>query len=241
MTGSELSLRQVNQELLNLLAYRSDPAAYGDCEPLTPEALAEVDAQIAETVNAMVKKVDGVAAVLLHFADQGAAIQAEMARLKAMATRIEADDARLREIVKSVMETLPAPARGKVKRLAGMTSKLELWPNGSVEPLTISEPRMVPREMCRDIGWIRSDVWQAMTEDVPWLRPEDYQFTSAPWPQAIREELEKPCEACEGRGGFDIETESGTVKERCVTCGGSGRRGVPGCSLATRGAHVRVT
>jgi DnaJ-class molecular chaperone len=56
----------------------------------------------------------------------------------------------------------------------------------------------------------------------------------------MREIVKSPCERCLGTGK-DPEDESETQDDfLCRECGGSGKQGVSGCSLAPRGEHVEV-
>lgn len=259
------NLRHPDPHLQELLEWRRDipeqvpsGATLEDIEALRQEA----EAGISEyTRREVAKQVDGIAGLILQGRDQldvilgpkdrnGTRRGGEIDRLKARAEQIQADEELVRGLCKEALETLPEPAKGS-RQYRGTLHTIKLQANGGIEPLAISEPGMVPREFCRMHGWITASAWQVVCDTLELIdeivEGRDYQFTREPWPQAIREELEKPCEACKGTGNFFLPPVMAGEQELiassridCTACGGTGRRGVPGASIQPRGFHVRV-
>ncbi len=219
----KLSLFQLETELGELLAYR-------ESEELTEEERATADGLIKAYVEREVRKVDGVRAYLRHCEVMAGAAKEEARRQSDRGRIWQGRYDRLKQHVQVVMETFG------LKRLEGNTGSLVVKGNGGRQPVTVTDPVLVPDEMCEFAGTIPGPVWRKALEESAWLRG----FWNAgnlptlmrtPRLSAIAEALAKPCEQCEGRIA---------VRDLCEVCGGSGHQGVPGARLEPRGAHLEV-
>jgi len=112
MTKQSLTLYNIETELLDLVRLREDTTE--------PEELAAIDTQIAEYVGREVRKVDGIASLLREFERRAEIDRAEAKRISKRAQQWARREARLREMVTSVME-----ATGQ-KRIEGQHSSFVL-------------------------------------------------------------------------------------------------------------------
>jgi hypothetical protein len=223
-----LSLYTIDSQLQELLEYQQARIEDPDSPP-SEEELAAVSSEIEQYMGALARKVDGTAGLLLAWRAQREAVVAERARLKTLLERIEARDTRLRDYVAMVMGREPAPAKGP-RRLRGNTSELVLRASGGPAPLLIPQPDLVPCELQTVELTLRYDLWQellrgAAGELVDRIRA-DVRQKVAPSNALIRQELAKPCPACDGAG--------------CTHCGGTGSKSVPGAYLGERGNWVEI-
>jgi hypothetical protein len=127
------------------------------------------------------------------------------------------------------------------KRIEGKLGALTLRGNGGVQPLTITNPALVPDELCTVTITFRADsaiVKQAIREGAP-------VGERTPHNALIREALGKPCARCKGDGldwnpdqpGPKIDENSIVV---CPDCNGTKTASVPGCRLEPRGESVVI-
>jgi hypothetical protein len=230
----DLSLYMIDSQLEELIEYRQGRAEDPDT-PATAEELAAADGEIEKYMQALAKKVDGVAGLLLRWKGQREAIVAERARLKALLERIEARDSRLRDYVTWAMNRQPAPAKGP-RRLCGGMTELVLRGNGGPAPLSIAQPELIPHELQMAEVTLRYDLWEDLLRGADGELAErvrmDAKQKVAPSNALIRGELAKPCSVCGGIG-----SNNGIA---CAECDGSGRRNVPGAYLSERGSWIDV-
>ncbi len=232
---SNLSLFDIERGLHELLD------AWQEAE--TPEAVAEAEQAIQAYAAAEVRKVDGIRKYLA-FCDTmiGAAadeVKAQTARRRMWESRRD----RLKTFVFDVMKSFGA------KKLECATGSLSIRGNGGLEPLTITDPALVPDELCTVTVEMSAIAWQELLA----LAGAEKDYASAkvmrePWNALIRTELAKPCHDCEGRGHqrdlvFEEHISPDTLgrwRTLCSSCGGTGKRSVPGCRLSPRGESLVV-
>jgi hypothetical protein len=224
----DLTLYTIDSQLEELLEYRQSRIDDPDA-PATAEELATLDDEIARYIGGLAKKVDGVAGILLRWKAQREAIAAERNRLKALLTRIEAQDTRLRDYVTMVMSRQLAPVKGP-RRLRGNTSELVLRTNGGLAPLLVPQPDLVPPELQTIELTMRRDLWEQLLRgadrELAARIATDAKLKVQPANALIRRELENPCPACAGTG--------------CAECGGTGTKSVPGAYLGERGTWIDI-
>lgn len=127
------------------------------------------------------------------------------------------------------------------KHLKTALNTIAIKKNGGIEPLVISQPELIPDELCTWRGELSDGLYKLIIETLryygKWVIPDladlHAKFTRVPSPALVREALIQPCATCDGSGIFDVEFQ-------CQDCGGTGRASVPGAHLAERGAHVEV-
>ena len=218
----ELTLYQIEDDLLSLLDIRDEAANENDID-----ALKAIDEQLVEYAKAEVRKADGIAHHWRNFEARVAAKKAESKRLAAEARLDEERLDRLKSMVQFAMESFEWRA-GKPRVIEGKTCKLYLKRNGGRPAVEISDESLVPDEFCtvtvamNAISWAilaRDDVYGPALSKVRALR--------APSLTLIAEQLSRNCEACGGDGNFD-----------CPECGGTGKQSVPGARFAPVGQHV---
>jgi hypothetical protein len=125
------------------------------------------------------------------------------------------------------------------KRIEGKLGALTLRGNGGVQPLTITDPALVPDELKDITVTMRLSAWSDL------LKKAGLEFVAVvgntqlvPSNERIREALGRPCPACGGVG-----TVSGHPRiERvvCSDCNGTKTASVPGCRLEPRGESVAI-
>ena len=212
MTDLSLSLYQIDQGLADLLEYREERMA-DTAAPPDAEELAAVDGEIAKYMQALPAKVAGVAAMLRRWRSTRETAKAEVDRLRGIIGLLEGREARLKALVQDVLEMQPAPKKG-CKKLTGVDgSVLMLKGNGGLEPLTITDPAMVPDEYCR---------WTLRMTDEEWRQTLCYLEIHG-W---------KP----ENHPDIEIVREPSTTLIREALADG----GVPGAHLEPRSSHVEV-
>ncbi len=238
-----LSLYHLSSELTDLVSLRMEMVEAG-------EDTAEIDQQLTAYFKALPDKVDAVAHVIRHMDYAEKLATDEIQRLNARRRSFASERERLESYVKDVLAALPDPKRGKVKKIEGATSSLQLWPNGGLAPLDIQDPEMVPDEYCEATIKMDYALWlQAVTllRDRWSLIDGLVDVKREPDNDAIRKALEQPCWDCSGAGmvpdanGTQRATNEGHIPPiTCPSCGGSGKQGVPGCQLLPRGQNLRI-
>jgi len=221
--STTLSLYDLSAELVALMDAWDDPET-------TPEARSEIETQLRIYAEQHVRKVDNVRAYLRHCEMMAQYARVEEERQKRNKDVWQARAERLKQVCVAVMQTFQA------KRLDGNTGSLLLKGNGGKQPVTITNPDLVPDEFCAVVltipgaeyvrlwPWLVDAGWTLATE-------ADMQKRREPRKSLIEAELQKPCETCEGKEPFIVT---------CMQCGGSGKRGVSGAYLAERGVHLEV-
>lgn len=239
-----LSLYRLDEELTDLLAYRQERVD-DQQSPASAEELEACDTAIRQYMEQLPRKVDGVAAVLRYFDEQVEFADREIARLRERKRQVEANIERVEGFAAAVLEKQPQPAKG-CRKLVGSHSTLMLKGNGGVQPLVISQPDLIPDELC---------VWRGELHDTEFCRimrslsaewpPEALnvvmsRFTRIPSNSLIREALIQPCAACDGTGAVDVQYEYAQDRVGCAACGGTGKNAVPGAHPEPRGRHIEI-
>lgn len=213
------SLFQINQELAELLALRSEMLS---ADP--PEDVSAVDAQMIAFFQREVAKADNIIPFWRHLETTAAVARAEADRLKAYATDLEGQLEHLKLRVKEVMIQFDK------KAIPGTVGKLMLKGNGGSAPIQIQED-MLPDELCKWEGVIYGTAWKLIPAS--FRERADVRMKRVPSNTAVRAALVKPCEHCMGEGSTDIEA---TIP--CPHCGGDKRSRISGARLLERGQHV---
>ena len=158
-TTPRLSLFQIENEMLQLIDARVDVLermAGMSPDELTssPEIgteLATIDGLIRDYVSREVKKVDGCAFAIKEFEARAAARSQEAERMKASADRDAETAKRIKSMVLEVMQEFDE------KKLPGRLFTITRQGNGGVQPLTISQPDLVPLSCKRVTVSIRGE------------------------------------------------------------------------------------
>ncbi len=242
----DLTLFKIEDELAQLIEHRAQRVADLE-EPASAEELSALDQVINEYELAAPAKVTGVVAMFRKWKAQRANIASEILRLTAIDKFLDACERRLKERAAAALELLPMPKKG-ARTLTGVDgSRLMLKGNGGVEPLQVD-------------GW-DADAWRWLTDVV--VLPDEFQKVEVtmslndwnlickqidhfvalkpvfaePDTKLIRETLGQDCGDCYGTGSIPkIPME----KVDCPTCGGTGKRTIPGARLNPRGQHVEI-
>jgi hypothetical protein len=216
-----LSLYHLADDLVSLLALREEMAE-------DKESTEAADAAIAEYMQSLPQKVDGVVHVLRTLESQAELAAAEVVRLAARRRRIASAAYRLRQYCCDVLARLPKPKRGS-RKLEGSTATLTLKGNGGLEPLDVYDEALVPDEYCTAEITVPFSFW-GKVNDLCNEHGVRYKFSGRRSVDhiAIRKALAENCWLCEGNGGD------------CNACGGSGKQGVPGARLQERGNHLEI-
>jgi hypothetical protein len=237
MTNDEhsMSLWQIDATIAQLLEMREDLLAHPETNSAEWEqGVAAVTSELQRYVTEQLPaKVDSYIGLIRRDEAVAAAAEAEAERYAAIAKARRARVKYLKDTALAVMQ-----ASGK-KRLEGRAGgALRLQANGGAQPVEITEPSLVPDEMCDVTVTIAAQCW---TRWVQVLRAN--QWTIEPYLKRgpdrtprlkdIAAELARKCDKCEGHGLL----ENG---DDCPECGGDGQRRVPGAHLAARGEHVRI-
>lgn len=210
------TLFQINQQLADLLAVRSDMLA---TDP--PEDISAIDAEIIKYFQQEATKADNIIPLWRHFQTVVETARAEAARLKAYADDVEAQLDHLKLRVKEVM------IQFERKAIPGTVGRLMLKGNGGHAPIQINE-ELLPDELCKWEGTIYGTAWKHIPDH--FKARADVKMKRLPSNTRIREALMEPCGHC---GGADMGKE-------CEYCNGTRRAGVPGARLLERGQHVEV-
>jgi len=218
------TLYQIESELIDLISLREQMVDAGE----NTEA---IDVEIKATAYREIRKVDGVARMLSHFKAQAMLAKDEEGRLKARRRKFESAIDRLEGLVIDTLQELAQPLRG-AKQLEGQTATFSLRTAGGAQKLTIAQDtRLVPDNLklvrvtmsYRD--YEKLDLEQIIIPTIEVI----------PIAEAIRAELAKPCETCEGAGRY-----GGALGAPCPGCNGTGKRLVAGCKLEPRAVSLIV-
>lgn len=238
--AADISIYQISHNLLDLMARYADLQEELVVSPeqaeATGKAIEDLDKEITAFLGSELVKdrIDGVSGFLLMAKGRAKEARAEAARLTRAADSWEHREKRLKGYLQNVMEN------AGLKRLEGRTSIMRIQANGGVDPPPlVSQPELVPDDLCVWEGRLSHNAWQAMC-----LYRFDVQlgcdFKRVPSPALIKAELDKPCGSCGGSGQEIGTAFPEVIMGQCSECGGTGRNAVPGCSLQTRGQHVRI-
>lgn len=209
------------------------------------EELREVEGKIDALGAALAKKTDNAAGVLRRMDVEAKIDRDESRRLAARADRGERAAKWLKGYLLESMRS-----RG-LKHIKTALNTLAITKNGGVAPLVISNPTILPDELCKMEGWIRGDAWTLIQSIISaeWeiraggdtsaggeFEPSKYfptvvHLQRVPNNEAIREALNQTCSTC---GGIVNPWTA------CGECGGTGKATVPGAQLGPRGEHLGV-
>lgn len=207
-----LTLYRLDEGLLQLLSYREEREA-DQTEPITEDERAAIEGEIQKYMEALPKKVDGVAAIFRQWDSQEAALDVETDRIARIRAAIRANRERLKGYIAEILERQPQPAKGCKKLVGASGSQLMLKGNGGLAPLEIQED-VLPAEF-RDVNLrLPLLMWRRLLKgcsisDLNELTTGDTREKIEPSNTRIREAL--------GRGD-----------------------GVPGAHLGERGKHVEI-
>lgn len=194
----ELSLYQLEDDLLSLIQMREEIAGSGIADDQTPtglellDQLKTIDDQIALYVRAEIRKVDSIGGLWRHFASMAQLAKCEAKRLEAAAHNWDARLERLKYVCQVAMESFEWRA-GKPRMLEGKSTKLYLKGNGGKQAVEIQNPDLVPSEYMRVTVDMAGPVWDAITKEMgpQWIRENVGRASTAPALSLIGEALEK--------------------------------------------------
>lgn len=213
-------------------------------------AIEAADLAIAEHSTAEVEKVDSYIGMIQY-------LEAAIGVRRAEADR-NATAARIMEGVLAQVKATAVFVMGEMKRprLEGSRGYLLAKTNGGLAPLLVSDPELVPDDLCKLEGSINAGDFAQMVEATRRrLMSPDWtpraRLARSPDNTAIRAKLAEPCGPCGGSGTIvvtgaaDMSAEAlqagATSEERpCRACGGSKTNAVPGARLGDRGTHLEV-
>lgn len=226
--SQSLTLFEIEKALVELMEAREHP----DMDEAGRQA---IDAQVREWMGAELTKVDACRGFLRNAENMIAGHKEEAARQLSLAASWESQRDYLKGCVQGAME-----AAGKTK-VEGRTGYFALKTAGGKQAVVAPnggpvDPNMIPDEFCVLEGSISAVVWRALCEANHVSLVGGAQLRRVPRLSLIEAELQKPCEKCKGVGAPWNNSSS----VLCESCGGSGKRGVPGCRLAPRGVRLEV-
>jgi hypothetical protein len=242
LADRSMSLYAISSQMAEMMDYW----ASGELEPEERQTLENA---IMDYVRAQVLKVDGIAAYHRNCLAAETMLADEAKRLNERLARWRKRRERFEDTVKHVLQNfVPRDAKGKVK-LDGTIATISLRGNGGALPVLIPVESDVPVEFCDVMVKIPGSMWMELEPEFKALPS-----TQIPNKTRIREELEKYCGVCAGGGTVRIvaPVTADTLFEddaapaelppavTCTACGGTGFRGVPGCSLGTRGETLVI-
>lgn len=221
-----------------------DKAQVDDVEEWS-QSIAAVGRHIEEIGAALAGKTDSAAGVIRRMEAETKIDRDESRRLAARADRGERAIKWLKGYLLESMRS-----RG-LKHIKTALNTLAITKNGGVAPLVISNPTILPDDLCKMEGWIRGDAWTLIQSIISaeWeiraggdtsaggeFEPSKYfptvvHLQRIPNNEAIREALDKTCSTC---GGIVNPWTA------CGECGGTGKATVPGAQLGPRGEHLGV-
>jgi hypothetical protein len=213
------------------------------------EELRAVDAAIVETITAECRKVDNISRFLLELRARGKAINDEIERLEGMRDGLANTETRIKEMVLQIMRDTDT------KKLTGKIGTLRRQNNGGVQAVEVVQLNLVPDHFHRTTIVMPLELWAEVVKQLKQDTKDRLVCESRSNPEpdltAIRKELEKrvPCPKCKGEGRVSLEEWKAAAQKmvevvvKCESCGGEGTvpNGVPGCWLADRGEHLRVS
>ncbi len=191
--------------------------------------------------EALVKKTDDLASVLRRMKADSTFLKSEETRLHARRKAVDESLDRLKGYTQSTME------RHGWKHLKTAKNTIAIRGNGGVQPLVISQPDLLPDELCTWRGELSNrmlDFALLAIEHINDERAAEFLalFTRQPSNSLIREALIQPCAACDGTGRVVCSSPVSdmSIAVLCSDCGGTGKNAVPGAHLEPRSSHVEV-
>lgn len=201
MSSANLSLYQIETELLDLLRFREDTVTDADMTPAEQaETLATVDRQIEEYIKREVKKADGIASYLRECETRAEALKAEAKRLKERADAWEQRHDRIKSGVLRVMQLMG------FKKIEGQQSTLAIRKNPA--SVDIRQPELVPEVYQRVTVTLNASLWNQLCAANPGLATAT--VNREPSKSAIKEALKRGdgvpgCELREGSVRLEVE------------------------------------
>jgi len=154
-----LTLYNIETELLELLAFREDVANDPEATPADiAESLKAIDAEVEDYLRKEVAKADNVASYLRECETRVLTLKAEAARVMLRAKAWEARGERLEAVVTSIMQ-----ATGKTK-IEGAKSTLRLAKNPP--SVDVRQPDLVPPDFQRVSVKMHKSSWDKIREDL---------------------------------------------------------------------------
>jgi Siphovirus Gp157 len=215
-------------------------------EAETPEEMQQAELAIRAVAELEVRKVDNVRKYLRFCAQMAAAAKQEAQQQKNRQGAWEARRDRLKAFCYEVMMSFG------LRKLEGQTGTLSIRGNGGLQPLTITDPALVPDDLADITVTMSTQLWPVLLDlahDVAAMHHDrslkaDLEAIKigprTPSNERIREALAKPCPACKGAGGVDLTAYGGGKDEPCPDCNGSKTASVPGCRLEPRAESLIV-
>ncbi len=233
-----------------LLMLEAETANYTDLESRNAaiDEHAEVLVHIEHLSAALVKKTDDLACVLRRLKSDSTFLKSEEERLRQRRKANEAALEGLKSYTQATME------RHGYKHLKTAKNTIAIRGNGGLAPLVISQPDLVPDELCEWQGVLPNEMMRSVLRAVEraeyWTSDQIlkllFRFKRVPVNASVREALIQPCAECDGTGkSYEAAlcASEGTCtcpSQQCPICGGSGKASVPGAHLEARGSHVEV-
>jgi len=180
MSTPNLSLFQIETELLELLRFREDVVSDADMTSAEQaDSLEGIDRQIDDYIRREVQKADGIAAYLRECEARAEALKDEAKRIK---ERADAWTARMDRIKAGVLRVMRLIGKTKIE---GHKSTLAIRKNPpSVE---IRQPDLVPDEYLRVTVTMPAETWKKILNHFPYLIGP----VGEPSKTAIREALKR--------------------------------------------------
>jgi hypothetical protein len=206
-------------------------------------AIEAADVALVEHSTAEVERADSYIG-LIRYLEAAIALRRAEAQRNTLAARIA--ERILEQVKATAVFVMTEAKRPRIEGSSG--SYLLAKKSGGMAPLLITDPALVPDDLCRLEGWVNAGVWGRMVAIVRrHVTGEEWEPTArwtgrVPDNAAIRAQLDLPCPKCNGDGAIrateKIEGERSEVV--CSECGGSKTAGVPGARIGERGTHLEV-
>lgn len=245
---SGMSLWNIEQGLADLMEQREEALEAmrsvdaGNGEQKVQDWLTDIDLAIATFVKAEVRKVDNIRGVVKHLEMIRDAAKAEAKTMQERSQTAERQLTVLKNAIQITMEEMEW-REGKPRKLEGKTGSISLKANGGRQPVVITNEALVPDEYRNVTVKMNAELWRKVCAAVPDLHGLQM-VVKEPNLTAIGNALAEPCAACEGTAFMVYVSDNGhgeyETTKPCEVCGGSGKQGVPGATLAPRGCHVEV-
>lgn len=235
LTATAGALWGLHGQLFDLLEMREEIGARSVTGTDRETALAElhaIDSAIADFVAQKAKDVDEVRGPVLAMRTAAGVCRAEAKKAEGRALAWDRRAEQIEEIVKRAMLALSDSGYWRPKQTRKFVSALgtiTLKGNGGSQPVVISDESLIPEKLCMVEVKMSAECWRHLAANNPCLT-DGATVRRTPSLSKIREALEGPCMACLGGGEMDV----------CMSCGGSGRAGVPGAYLDDRGTSVVI-
>lgn len=259
-TGRNLTLYQIQTELLELLELRDEIAGQvivaAEAEAERKEQLAVIEKSIAEYVRREVSKVDNIVGLMRECKSRAAAIKAEEQRLAGLRRTWESREESIKGMVAEAMAATVDPAaiaeatqNQIIKKLSGRIGELKL--TKSPPSVEVTSTALLPRHYQTVNLKMRADVWdigvskhlEAFVESGAVELSE-----GSPVLRDIAADL-KPgkCPRCAGCGTIAVPGmmtyEGDPLRKVCPQCEGSGEKAaaVAGARLVNDAVHIRFS